>query len=157
MPLLAQAAPAASATPQPATWVGKPVVDAKEGAIGVVSAYKDGNVFVKTDKHDIPLPAASFAFQNDKLYLAMDRNQLNAEYEKALAAAEASLAVGGAVKGSKGAQIGTIEAIDSQFATIKLDSGKSIRIPRNGIAGSANGAVIGMTEAELQALIAKGN
>ena len=59
--------------------------------------------------------------------------------EKDKAAAEASLAVGAPVKDSAGASVGTIEAIDAEFVTIKLASGKSVRLPRNGIAGSANG------------------
>lgn len=155
-PLVAQATPA-SATAQPESWVGKSVVDTNEGSVGIVSSYKDGNVYVKTDRHEVPLPASSFTFQDGKLYFAMTREQLNVEYDKSLAAARASLAVGGPVKGSQGAQIGTIEAIDDQYVTIKLDSGKSIRIPRSGIAGSADGAVIGMTEDALKALIVQGN
>ena len=34
---------------------------------------------------------------------------------------------------------------------LKLASGKSVRIPRSGIAGSADGAMIGMTAADLEA------
>ena len=66
-------------------------------------------------------------------------------------AAEASLAVGAPVKGTGGAAIGTIESIDAEFVTLKLTSGKSVRIPRSGIAGSAQGAVVGLTVADLQA------
>ena len=147
----AQAAPAAS---QPsASWVGLAVVDPKEQPVGTVSSIKDGNVVVKTDKHEIAIPAASFANQNGKLYFAMGRDQLNAEYEKSLAAAEAALVAGAEVKGSAGTKIGTIEAIDAEFATIKLNSGKSIRIPRNGIAGTPGGAVIGMTAEALEAMV----
>jgi len=58
--------------------------------------------------------------------------------------------VGAEVKDSAGASAGTIEAIDAEFVTIKLASGKSVRIPRNGIVGSANGAVIGLLVADLE-------
>ena len=66
------------------------------------------------------------------------------------AAAEASLAIGSPVKGTGGADIGTIESIDTEFVTLKLTSGKSVRIPRSGIAGSAQGAVVGLTVADLE-------
>ncbi len=81
----------------------------------------------------------------------MSQAELNAAIEKENAAAEASLAVGAPVKDSAGASAGTIEAIDAEFVTLKLASGKSIRIPRTGIAGSANGAVIGLAAADLEA------
>jgi hypothetical protein len=80
----------------------------------------------------------------------MSQAELNAAVEKDQAASEASLAVGAPVKDSAGAAAGTIESIDAEFVTIKLASGKSVRIPRNGIAGSANGAVIGLAVADLE-------
>jgi hypothetical protein len=81
----------------------------------------------------------------------MTQAELNAAVEKDQAAAEASLAVGAPVKDSAGASAGTIEAIDAEFVTLKLASGKSVRLPRNGIAGSSNGAVIGLAAADLEA------
>jgi preprotein translocase subunit YajC len=130
--------------------VGTQVLDSSGGTVGTVTAVNGDVVTVKTDKLDANLGKASFAEQDGKLYIGMTQADLNAAVEKEQAAAEASLAVGAEVKDSAGASAGTIEAIDAEFVTIKLASGKSVRIPRTGIAGSSNGAVIGLTAADLE-------
>lgn len=130
--------------------VGTEVLDSSGNPVGTVTAVNGDVVTVKTDKLDANLGKASFAEQDGKLYIGMSQADLNAAIEKDKAAAEASLAAGAEVKDSTGATAGTIEAIDAEFVTIKLASGKSVRMPRNGIAGSANGAVIGLTVADLE-------
>ena len=130
--------------------VGAEVLDSSGNPVGTVTAVQGDVVTVKTDKLDANLGKGSFANQDGKLYIGMTQAELNATVEKDKAAAEASLAVGAAVKDSAGADAGTIEAIDAEFVTLKLASGKSVRIPRSGIAGSANGAVIGLTAADLE-------
>lgn len=131
--------------------VGAQVLDGKGSVVGTISAIKGDVVTVKTDKVEAHLGKASFAQQDGKLYIGNTQAELNALVEQQNAAAEASLAVGAPVKGTGGAHIGTIEAIDTEFVTLKLDSGKSVRIPRSGIAGSAQGAVVGLTVADLEA------
>ncbi|HEU0311307.1 MAG TPA: hypothetical protein VFR36_08835 [Sphingomicrobium sp.] len=131
--------------------VGTDVLDGSGNPVGTVAAVNGDVVTVKTDKLEANLGKASFASQDGKLYIGMTQAELNAAIEKDQAAVEASLAVGSNVKGSGGAVAGTIEAIDAEFVTLKLASGKSVRIPRSGIAGSADGAVIGMTAADLEA------
>jgi len=130
--------------------VGAQVLDSSGNPVGTVTAVSGDAVTVKTDKIEANLGKASFAQQDGKLYIGMTQAELNAAVEKDKAAAEASLAVGAPVKDSAGASAGTIEAIDAEFVTLKLASGKSVRIPRSGIAGSANGAVIGLTAADLE-------
>ena len=131
--------------------VGAQVLDSSGNPVGTVTAVNGDVVTVKTDKLEANLGKASFASQDGKLYVGMTQAELNALIEKDKAAAEASLAVGSPVKGTGGAQVGTIEAIDAEFVTLKLTSGKSVRIPRSGIAGSAQGAVVGLTVADLEA------
>ena len=130
--------------------VGTEVLDSSGNAVGTVTAVSGDVVTVKTDKLDANLGKASFAQQDGKLYIGMSQADLNAAVESDKAAAEASLAVGAAVKDSAGAAAGTIEAIDAEFVTLKLASGKSVRMPRNGIAGSSAGAVVGLSAAELE-------
>lgn len=130
---------------------GMIVQDAKGGAVGSVIKVEQSSVVVKTDKYDVPVPIQSFARDGNSLLLGMTREQLNGAYEQSLAAANAALVVGGSVKGSGGAEVGTIDAIDGETVTIKLADGKKIQIPRSGIAGSADGAVIGMSAEELEA------
>ena len=130
--------------------VGAEVLDSSGNAVGTISAVNGDIVTVKTDKVEANLGKASFAQQDGKLYIGNTQAELNALVEKTNAAVEASLAVGAPVKDGAGAAVGTIEAIDAEFVTLKLASGKSIRIPRNGIAGSAEGAVVGLSAAELE-------
>lgn len=121
--------------------------------VGTVASVDGTFYVVKTDKHEVRLPSSSFTPHEGALLFGMTRDQLNAEVEKALEAANAKLVPGVKVAGSGGVIVGTIEAIDDQFATIKLTSGKLAKIPRAGIAAGADGAVIGMTAAQLQAAV----
>ena len=130
--------------------VGAQVLDTSSNPVGTISAVSGDVVTVKTDKLNANLGKGSFAQQDGKLYIGNTQAELNALVESANAAAAASLAVGAPVKDSTGAAAGTIEAIDAEFVTLKLGSGKSIRIPRSGIAGSAQGAVVGLTAADLE-------
>jgi len=150
---LALAAPLTPALAQAAGGfaAGTQVTDANGGMVGTVTAVNGDVVTIKTDRLETNLSKSSFAEKDGKLVIGMTQAQLNAAIEKDKAAAEASLAVGSPVKDSTGAAAGTIDAIDADFVTIKLASGKSVRLPRAGIAGSAGGAVIGVTAAELEA------
>ncbi|MEO8618277.1 MAG: hypothetical protein ABI412_02825 [Sphingomicrobium sp.] len=149
-------AQAQAAQPAPTTWIGKKVLDPKEGDVGMVTAFKQGMVVVKTDKHEASLPPTSFTYQKGKLYLGMTRAELNGEMDKIVEASAASLAVGATVKGSAGSAVGTIETIDEQYVTIKLASGNFVKIPRSGIVGTPDGAVIGVTVEALEAQLAAG-
>ena len=130
--------------------VGAQVLDPSGNSVGTITAVNGDVVTVKTDKVDATLGKGSFAQQDGKLYIGNTQAELNALVEQTNAAAAASLAVGAPVKDSGGAAVGSIEAIDAEFVTLKLASGKSVRIPRSGIAGSANGAVVGLTAADLE-------
>lgn len=131
--------------------VGAEVLDGSGNTVGTITAINGDVVTVKTDKVEATLGKASFAQQDGKLYIGNTQAELNALVEQANSAAASSLAVGAAVKDSTGADAGTIDAIDAEFVTIKLASGKSVRLPRSGIAGSATGAVVGATLADLEA------
>lgn len=134
--------------------VGMAVVDTTGNPVGTVIARKGDMITVKTNKHEVPLPAASFTPHEGKLLYAETQAQLNAKMDAAIAAAAASVAVGAEVKGSAGSVVGTIEAIDTQTVTLKLTSGDLVRLPKNGVAGTPAGPVIGMTDAELKAAAA---
>ena len=108
--------------------VGAQVLDTSSNPVGTISAVSGDVVTVKTDKLNANLGKGSFAQQDGKLYIGMTQAELNVAVEKDQAAAEASLAVGSPVKDSAGAAAGTIEAIDADFVTLKLASGKSVRM-----------------------------
>jgi hypothetical protein len=131
------------------------VVDPSGGAVGVVTAVKGDMLMLKTGAHQVQLPLASFTASEGKLLFGMTAAQLNAEVEKQLAAANASVAVGAQVYGSDGTLAGQIDAIDGDLVTIKLASGQTVRLPRSGVAGSDKGAVLGVTTAQLNQLAAQ--
>jgi preprotein translocase subunit YajC len=152
--LLLAAAPAAPALAQADAFaVGTIVTDAKGGPVGTVTAVKGDVVTVHTDRLDANLAKASFTPNNGKLLVGLTQAELNAAVEKDQAAAAASLAVGAEIKGTGGAVLGTIDAIDAEFVTIKVASGNKVRIPRSGVVGSANGAVVGLTAEQLEAQV----
>ena len=131
--------------------VGAKVSDANGGDVGTIAKVDGQFVVVKTDKHEVRLPVTSFTAHEGGFLFGMTRDQLNAEVEKTLAAANAKIVAGATVSGSQGGTVGTIDAIDDQFVTVSLTSGKKVRLPRSAVAPGPNGAVIGMTVAELEA------
>jgi preprotein translocase subunit YajC len=131
---------------------GMQVVDPSGGVVGQVTGLKGNMLILRTDKHEVQLPLTSFTANEGKLLFGMTAAQLNAETEKAMAAANAAVAVGANVYGSDGTLAGTIEEIDDSLVKIKLASGSSVRLPRSGVAGSAKGAVLGVTTAQLNQL-----
>ena len=146
-PALAPAAPPASA----AMTVGMMVKDTNGGEVGTVTKVEPGFVVVKTDKHEVRLPSTSFTPHEGALLFGMTRDQLNAETEKALAAAAAKIAPGAAVRDASGGAVGTITAVDAQWVTVKLASGTEVRLPHTAVAPGPNGAVVGSTAAQLEA------
>lgn len=134
--------------------VGMQVTDVNGGLVGTVVGLQGDNITIRTDRHEALLPKASFTPAEGKLLFGMTAAELNAEIDKSVAAAEAAVVVGATVKGTGGATVGTLEAVDDQSATIKLASGKSIRVQRAGIRGDSDGSVlIGLTAQQLDAMV----
>ena len=154
---LAVAAPLApaAAQAQAAINVGMQVADSSGGTVGSVAAVKGENLLIKTDKHEVLLPKTSFSVSEGKLLFGMTQAQLNAEIEKSLAAANASIAAGATVNDVSGAGIGKIDAVDGGNVTIALQSGTKIQVPEKAVRGNTDGTVtIGYTAEQLQALVA---
>lgn len=154
---LAVAVPLAPAAAAPAQIsVGMQIADSAGAPVGSVTSIQGDNLVVKTDKHEVALPKASFTVSEGKLLFGMTQAQLNAEVEKSLAAADASIKVGATVNGAQGTAVGTIDAVDSSLITIALESGQKIQLARSAVRGNADGSVsIGLTAAELQAQLEK--
>ena len=126
---------------------GWEVVDTQGQKVGIVVAIDgDTGLIIRTDKHDVKFPVTSVTKSNGKLLVALDQAGLNAKFD-----ADSSLAVGKPVKGTGGTELGTIDQIDDQYVTLKLTSGQTVKLPRNGIVGNATGAVAGISLDQLQA------
>ncbi len=134
-----------------AVTAGATVKDTSGGIVGTIVKVEGDHLMLRTDRHEVRLPVASFTATDDGALFGMTQAQLNAEVDKAQAAAAAQIVVGATVKGVAGNTIGTIEAIDAQIVTLKLTSGKSIRLPRSAIGGGPDGPVMGMTAEEMEA------
>jgi len=149
------AAPAAAQPPAAQATAGfsagATVRDTNGGEVGTVTRVDGDFLVVKTDRHEARLPASSFTKVDNGLLFGMTRDQLNAEIDKALAAANAKIVAGASVTGSGGAPVGTIEAVEAGWVTVKLISGTAVRLPRAAVAPGPNGAVIAMSAAELEA------
>jgi preprotein translocase subunit YajC len=130
---------------------GMAVKDVNGGDVGTVTRVDGQFLIVKTDKHEVRLPATSFTRHEGALLFGMTRDQLNAEVEKSLAAAAAKIAPGAAVSDAAGGAVGTITAVDPSWVTVKLVSGTEVRLPRTAVAPGGNGAVVGSTAAQLEA------
>ncbi|HEV2043974.1 MAG TPA: hypothetical protein VGR05_04770, partial [Sphingomicrobium sp.] len=156
---VSQPAPLAQApvTPPVATTfgVGMPVVDTQGGAVGTITAVAADTVTVKTARHEAQLPKTSLTISGGKALFGLTQAALDASIEQTLAAApKAELKVGATVKGTGGASVGTIDAVEAENVTIRLSGGQRISIPRSGIAVDAEGGgVIGISAAELEAQV----
>ena len=146
------ASPAMSISYAPATAIspGMQVVDVAGRPVGMVQSIQGGQLIVKTDRHEVRLPAKSFTPDKGKLVFGMTRDALNRATDAMLANA---FLPGSAVHGKNGALAGHIEAIGEQFVTVELQSGQSIRLPRASVAPGSNGAVLGITVAELRQMV----
>lgn len=141
------------ATAAPAAFVpGKQVVDTSGKAVGIIKSVRGNEVILKTDRHEVRLPVGSFTPHKGKLVFGMSREALNQATDAMLAKA---FLPGAEVHGRNGALAGRIEAIGEKFVTVELQSGDEIRLPRSSIAPGANGAVLGITVAELQQLVSQ--
>jgi preprotein translocase subunit YajC len=130
------------------------IVDTAGGRVGTVTAIQGDNLTVKTDKHEIALPKASFTVNNGKLLFAMTQAQLDTQIEASLAAAKAAVAAGSTVKGVGGEPIGTIESVADGKVTIVLESGRKLVLPQVGVRGNTDGtATVGYTSGQIADLV----
>jgi len=155
--LAALALPATAALAQAIT-VGMQVTDTTGAPVGTVTGIQGDNLLVKTDKYTAALAKNSFTPHNGKLLYAISQAQLDAEIEKSLAAANASIKAGASVKGAGGSSVGTIESADADTVTIDVggDASKKIKLPRSGARGNPDGTVtIGLTTDQVKEALAK--
>jgi len=152
--LATSAVPAAAQTAAPAAeagfTAGSKVVDTAGGEVGTVTAVQGDNLVVKTNKHEVALPKASFRATDKGLLFALTQDQLNAKVEEQLAAQGPLLSTGATVYDPQGGVVGTVQEFDEQFATLKLPN-TTVKLPVAAFARGPNGPIIGETAASLEA------
>lgn len=150
----AAAAAAAAAAPGATITVGSKVAHPSGATVGTITAIGNNLATVRTDRHEVQLPLTSFTPGKDGFLIALTRDQLNAEADRSIAAAQARLTPGISVTGSAGSVVGTLESISADYATLRLTSGRLVKVPRSGIAPGPQGAVVGISAAQLEATVA---
>lgn len=133
---------------------GASVTDPQGGEVGTVTAVQGDNVILRTDRHEVALPSASFTAHNGGYLFGMTRDELNAAVDQQRAAAEQAVTQGALVRDTAGEPVGTIVELDAGFATVDLGADARVRLPRSALAATPQGPVVGVTAAELRAQVA---
>jgi preprotein translocase subunit YajC len=143
--------PLAAASAQPGLRVGATVTDSAGGQVGTITAISGANLTLRTDRHEVQLPVASFTATDNSVLFGMTQADLNAAVERVQAQAQQAFAVGTVVRDRDGAVVGPVQSLDAATVTIQLGT-KVVRVPRAALAAGAEGLVVGgATLAQLEA------
>ena len=145
-----QAAPAAAAATVEIS-TGAQVSGPQGAPVGTIAAVGAEYATVKTDKYEVRLPKTAFAKGPNGLAIGLSRDALNATVEQSLGKLDDALKAGATLYGAQGATIGTVETVEGDLVTVKLASGKKVRLPKSGFAPGPNGPVVGLTAEQLEA------
>lgn len=155
-PAPAAAAPAASSAT--ALAAGAKVVDTSGGPVGTIDSIDGDYAVLATTKSKVRLPKTSFAMGPNGPVIAMTATQIDAAAaqaapaQTAAAPAKPNVAQGAAVADMQGGSVGTVAAVDGEFATVQLASGTKVRLPVSAFAAGDNGGLkIAMTAQQLGA------
>jgi Cu/Zn superoxide dismutase len=147
-------ATAQTASPAAKVVVGAAVSDTAGNAVGTIEEVSGDLAVLSTGTHKVSLPISSFGAGEKGPVLAMTKAEVDAAASGAAAANQAELVAsitkGAEVTDTAGAKVGTIEAVEGEFATIATTNCK-VRLPISAFAKGANGPVIAMSAAELDA------
>ena len=130
--------------------VGTTVTDPQGGEVGTITAIDGDNVLLRTDRHEVRLPASSFTATATGALFAVSRDQLNADLDRMKAQAREAFVVGANVHDRGGALVGPITVLDAESVTVRVGEG-IVRLPRAAVVAGQQGLVVGATLAELQA------
>lgn len=129
---------------------GTAVTDTQGGSVGTIIAVEGDMVVLRTDRHEVRLPKASFTATPTGALFGVTRDQLNADLDRMQAQAGLAFAVGANVIDRNGTVVGPVTALDLESVTVKVGEGV-VRLPRAALAASPQGLVVGATLAELEA------
>ena len=133
---------------------GVAVSDTTGAPVGTIESVNGDLAVVSTGTNKVSLPVSAFGKGDKGPVIAMTKAQLDAAAGSAKANAKAELMsqlnAGSSVYGSDGAVVGTVDSTDAQFATLAIGEQK-VKLPLESFSKGSQGAVIGMTAAELKA------
>ena len=126
-------------------------VSGPQGAeVGTITSVDGDFVVLRTDRHEVRLPAASFTATNDGVLFGMTRDQVNSQVDAMLAQADQVITVGALVRDSEGALVGPIHEVAPDAVIVRVDQ-NLVRLPKGAVAPGPNGPVVGVTVAEIRA------
>ncbi|MFD1951018.1 hypothetical protein ACFSGX_09600 [Sphingomonas arantia] len=138
--------------------VGATVTDTSGGTVGTIKSIEGDLAVLSTGTVEVRLPLTSFAAGANGPVIALTKSQVESAASGATAERQAKLSAqikaGTTVMDASGGTVGKIEAVDGEFATVATTKNK-VKLPVSSFAAGANGPVIGMTAAELDAAAAK--
>jgi preprotein translocase subunit YajC len=140
-----------AAAPTAQIQAGAKVSDTEGGEVGTITSIDGDFVILRTDRHEVRLPATSFAVGDNGFVMAMTRAQVNEAVERELANQGPVAATGATVHDTSDATVGIITETDDQHATLRLRSDRLVRLPLTAFARGPNGPVIAMSATELEA------
>ncbi len=153
-----ESAPAAGAAAPAATLsAGATVLDTSGGTVGTIDSLDGDYAVLATTKNKVRLPKTSFAMGPNGPVIAMTAAQIDAAAaqaapQQAAATAKPTVAQGAQVADMQGGAVGTVAAVEGQFATVQLTSGTKVRLPVSAFAAGDNGGLkIAMTAQQLGA------
>lgn len=126
-------------------------VTGPEGAeVGTIVSVDGGNVVLRTDRHEVQLPAASFTVTDEGVLFGMTREQVNAAVDAQLAQADQVIVAGAMVRDRDGVIVGPIAEVGADFVDVQLGEAL-VRLPKGAVAPGPQGPVVGVTVAEIRA------
>jgi hypothetical protein len=150
----AQAAEPAAAAATAKVAVGASVSDTAGNPVGTIESVSGDLAVLSTGTNKVSLPLSSFGAGEKGPVIAMTRAEVDAAAAGAQATAQnevvAQVSKGATVTDPQGGTVGTIESVEGEFATVATASSK-VRLPLTAFGKGANGPVIAMTAAELDA------
>ncbi len=137
--------------------VGAMVYDPEGGEVGTVAALTADAAVIDTGTHKAAVPFTAFSTTAKGATITLTKAQLDAaaagQQAQAAAAIKTQLVAGTQVRGVGGTTVvGTIKAADDQFVTLTTAKG-DVKLPVSGFGSDANGLIIGMTAAQLDAAV----
>ena len=136
---------------------GAMVMDTKGGSVGTIESVSGDLAVLDTGSHKVSLPLSSFAAGTTGPIISMTKAEVDAAAGGAAEADKAALAAmltqGAQVTGPEGNPVGTIEANDGQFITLAMTGATKVKLPVSAFAKGANGPVVSMTAAQIDAAV----
>lgn len=135
--------------------VGATVSDTSGNPVGTIEQVNGDLAVLSTGKNKVSLPLNSFGQGANGPVIAMTRDQVDAAAAGATASAAATpssavVSKGAVVSDTTGAKVGTIEAVEGDFAVVATANSK-VRLPVSAFGKGATGPVIAMSAAQLDA------